>query len=110
MGEIVSWGGQYPPQPPTPGPRPVRPRQPDIRKTSHGLHLAITLIFGLFTLGVGALIWIVVWVVVAVSDGSHNRTEERRFAEQWHWYQAEYAAWQERHYAAFGRYAPDIPY
>lgn len=107
MGEIVQSGPQPYPAPP-PGPRPQRPRPPEIRRTSHGLHLALTVVLGLLTFGIGLLVWPIVWLIVHSVNDKNNYKEQDRYHREMQWYQGAYMAWQEQYYAHYGRYAPDI--
>jgi len=39
------------------------------KEPNHILHLLITLVFGFFTMGIGAIVWIVVWILLSIRFG-----------------------------------------
>jgi hypothetical protein len=97
---MVPWQS-VPPPPPSLGPRPQRPTPPEMVQTSHVLHLILTVItFGM---------WAILWIIVAILNEQNNSAKRKRYNEQMVWYQGAYDDWQQRHYAVYGRYAPDIP-
>ena len=65
---------------------------------------------GVLTLGVGLVVWPIVWLIVHMVNASNNTNEQVRFDRETAWYQHVYRQWQEAHYAAYGRYAPEQPY
>lgn len=37
--------------------------------TNHILHLFITIFLGLFTAGIGSIVWIIVWILISIRIG-----------------------------------------
>ena len=37
--------------------------------TNHILHFLITVILGIFTMGIGAIIWIIIWILATIKIG-----------------------------------------
>ncbi len=42
--------------------------------TNHLLHFLITVVFGIFTYGIGSIIWIVVWILLTIKIGGWRCT------------------------------------
>ena len=42
--------------------------------TNHLLHLFITVFLGLFTMGVGSIVWIIVWILLSIRIGGWRCT------------------------------------
>ena len=109
MGEIVAYGQFPPPPPPKVFPYP-RPRPPEIRRTNHGLQLALTIFIGIITLGVGFVVWPIVWLILHAVHESNNGKEQDRYAREMHWYSSAWQQYQDAYYAAYGRYPPEPLY
>ena len=37
--------------------------------TNHILHFLITVVLGIFTMGIGAVIWIIIWILLTIKIG-----------------------------------------
>lgn len=94
---IIDWSPepQRPEVPPHPtGMPPHSPRAADIRKTPHGLHLALTIVLVIVTFGTLGWLWLVVWLIHAIGNGAGNRREWRRYDRELHEWQEIVVQWQ----------------
>jgi hypothetical protein len=87
---------------------PRRPSPPDTRKTSHGLHLALTIVLVLITLFTIGWLWLFVWLFVAIVNDEHNRRERRRFEREMVEWQRAYLEWEHGAFRVLG-YVPQLP-
>jgi hypothetical protein len=67
-------------------PPPREPRQPELKRTSHVLHLILALVtFGF---------WFFVWPLVHLTNQSNNAAEKRRYERSYEDYRRELGEWQ----------------